>query len=119
MCARCKSRYWDTPLLRPLRMGRHTARRQALGRHRAGILELARGHGFAHVRLFGSVRRDEATRASDVDLLVAAGAGVSIFDQIELKSDLERLLRCGVDVVTDEGLHWLIRPQVLFEAVPL
>lgn len=119
LCARCKSRYWDTPLIRPLRTGRRKARRRALERQRAAVLELARRRGFEHIRLFGSVRRDEATSASDVDLLVAPTADASIFDQIELKSDLERLLRRKVDVVTDEGLHWLIRPQVLFEAIPL
>ena len=33
--------------------------------------------------------------------------------------DLERLLGCEVDVVTEEALHWYIHDQVLEEAVPL
>ncbi len=80
---------------------------------------MARKRGFEHIRIFGSVRRDDATRTSDVDLLVAATPRATLLSQIELKSDLEVLLHRRVDVVTDEELHWLFRPQVLFEATPL
>ncbi len=78
-----------------------------------------RKHRARNPRVFGSVVRSEATKRSDLDLLVDFDPGASAFDQIELKMDLERLLRRRVDVVEPAGLHWLIRPQVLFEAVPL
>jgi uncharacterized protein len=90
-----------------------------LAPHREAVIDLARRHGFDHVRVFGSVRRGEATKRSDVDLLVARRQGTSLLDRAALEIDLEGLLGRKVDVVTDEGLHWLIRPQVLFEAVPL
>ena len=86
---------------------------------RDAILEVAARRGFDHVRVFGSVRRREATSRSDVDLLVHARHGVSAFSRAGLVDDLQSLLGRRVDVVEDRGIHWLIRPQVMFEAVDL
>lgn len=80
---------------------------------------MARARGFSHVRVFGSVRRREATKTSDVDLLVDREESTSLLDRAALMTDLEEILQRKVDVVPEEGLHWLIRPQVLFEALPL
>jgi predicted nucleotidyltransferase len=68
-------------------------------------------------RVFGSVARNQATRTSDLDLLVDFDSGASVFDHAGLISDLEELFRRKVDVAEPAGLHWLVRPQVLFEAV--
>jgi predicted nucleotidyltransferase len=82
-------------------------------------LAAAQRRGFRHVRAFGSVRRSEATGTSDVDLLVDRDPGTSLLDRAALGLELERLLHRKVDVVPEESLHWLIRPQVMFEALPL
>jgi hypothetical protein len=71
------------------------------------------------VRVFGSVRRGQATDASDVDLLVRFRRGTDLFDQMRLEREFARLLGRDVDVVTEAGLHPLVRPQALFEAIPL
>ncbi len=41
------------------------------------------------------------------------------FSQGGLLADLEELLGCKVDIVTEEGLHWYIRDRMQNEAVPL
>ena len=69
--------------------------------------------------MFGSVVRNEARKSSDVDLLVKMERGRSLLDRIALKQELEDLLGCKVDVVTERALHWYIRDRVLEEAVPL
>jgi predicted nucleotidyltransferase len=71
------------------------------------------------VRVFGSVARSAATLKSDIDLLVEFDDGASAYDQVELVLDLQELLRRKVDVVEEGGLHWLVKPQVLHEAVAL
>lgn len=65
------------------------------------------------------MRRSEATRGSDVDLLADRSDGTSLLDRAALAEDLEGILGRHVDVVPEESLHWLARPQVLFEAVSL
>jgi uncharacterized protein len=83
------------------------------------ILQIAERHGARDVRVFGSVARGEATEHSDVDLLVSAGEETSPWFPAALVADLERLLSRKVDVVTEEGLYWLLRRRILQEARPL
>lgn len=82
---------------------------------RAEILALADSHGARNVRVFGSVARDDAER-HDVDFLVEMDKGRSLFDMGALLMDLQDLLSCEVDVVTDRGLRRRIRDDVLAEA---
>jgi uncharacterized protein len=88
-------------------------------RQRSDVLQIAARHGAHGVRVFGSVVRGEASEQSDVDFLVRLDAGRSLLDHIALIQDLEDLLGCRVDVVTERTLHRLVRDRVLAEAVPL
>lgn len=45
--------------------------------------------------------------------------GRSLLDQVGLIQDLEDLLGCRVDVITEAGLHWYIRDRVRKEAKAL
>ena len=92
---------------------------ELLKSHREEILRIAAGHGARHVRVFGSTVHDEAGPDSDVDVLVDLEPGRSLLDLGGLLMNLEELLGCRVDVVTEAGLHWYIRDRVLREAVPL
>jgi predicted nucleotidyltransferase len=83
------------------------------------ILRVAAKHGARNVRLFGSVVRGEAKESSDVDVLVKLDEDRSLLDHVALKQDLEDLLGCKVDVVTEGALHKLLRDRILQEAVPL
>jgi predicted nucleotidyltransferase len=86
---------------------------------REEILHIAAMHGARNVRVFGSTVRGTARPDSDIDFLVEFDPGRSLFDLGRLLMDLQDLLGCEVDVVTEQGLHWYIREQVLEEAVPL
>lgn len=86
---------------------------------REQILQITARHGAVNVRIFGSAARGEAGPGSDIDFLVEAGPGRSAFFPAGLQADLEDLLGCKVDVLTESGLHWYIRAQVLREARPL
>jgi predicted nucleotidyltransferase len=92
---------------------------QRLKANRAEILRLAEKHGASNVRLFGSLARGEAGPDSDVDLLVEMNERHTPFFPGGLIADLEDLLGCRVEVVTENGLHWYVRDRVLKEAVPL
>jgi predicted nucleotidyltransferase len=87
--------------------------------HKAAIAEIAARHGARQVRVFGSVARGEADEESDLDLLVAMEPGRGLFDMGALLIELEQLLGCSVDIVTEAGMHDAMRERVLREAVAL
>ncbi|MEW5988546.1 MAG: nucleotidyltransferase family protein [Chloroflexota bacterium] len=86
---------------------------------RAEILRITAGYGAHNVRVFGSLARGEGRPDSDLDLLVRLEPGRSLLDLIAIKQDLEDLLGCGVDVVTEAAFSPYIRDQVLNEAISL
>jgi uncharacterized protein len=86
---------------------------------REEILELANKHGALNVRIFGSVARNEAEPESDIDFLIDLGPNRTPWFPGGLIIDLENLLGCKVDVITEKGLKKRIRDRVLQEAVPL
>jgi uncharacterized protein len=92
---------------------------QILRAKREQVLNLARQHGAHHVRIFGSVARGDAGPSSDIDFLVEMEPGRSLLDLGGLLIDLQELLGCSVDVVTERGLKARIRARVLEEAIPL
>ena len=79
--------------------------------------ELMRDHRVSSILLFGSVARDEATAASDVDLLVAFKEPPGFDGYMALKFRLEELLGCRVDLVMDGALKPEARPVVEQEGI--
>jgi len=85
---------------------------------REQILRLAAKHGVSNVRVFGSVLHGQAGPHSDIDLLVD-GLENAAWGGGALLIELEALLGQRVDLLSPGDLHWLIRDEVLQEAVPL
>ena len=86
---------------------------------REEILVIAAAHGAGNLRLFGSAARGSGGPDSDVDILVDMEPGRSLLDHTALWQELEELLGCKVDVVSEKALHRHIRDHVLREALPL
>ena len=86
---------------------------------RAEILQTAAAHGARNIRVFGSRARGEAQAGSDLDLLITLEPGRSLLDLVAVKQDLEDLLGCSVDVVTDASLSPHLRDRVLRDVVEL
>ena len=69
--------------------------------------------------IFGSVARDEATDASDVDLLVEFEKGhpTGLFEFFGVSQFLEDALGCKVDLVMPDALRKEFKDEVLKEAI--
>ena len=87
--------------------------------HTATIRRLAAAHGVQRLRVFGSHARGDATGASDLDLLVDLGPERDLLDLAGFKLDVEELLGCRVDVVTEGALSPYLRDRILAEAKAL
>ena len=73
----------------------------------------------ANPRVFGSVLRGTDEDGSDLDLLVDALPGTTLFDLGELHDALESLLGIHVDLLTPMDLPSSFRDRVLAEALPV
>ena len=93
--------------------------KELLESRRNEILDLAGRYGAKNVRIFGSAARGEGGPASDVDLLVDMEKGRNLLDLVGLWQDLEELLGCRVDVITDGGMSPYLRERIYAEALPL
>ena len=93
---------------------------QLLQEKRQDILIIAAKHGAFNIRIFGSVARGEETEKSDIDFLVDYDLKqISPLFPGGLLMDLQDLLGCKVDIVTENGLSHLIKEKVLREAKSL
>jgi uncharacterized protein len=93
--------------------------KETVRQKREDIRRIAAHHGAANIRVFGSVARGEAKHDSDLDLLIDVGPRTSSWFPSGLILDLEKLLDCRVEVVTEKALNPELRDRVLSEAIPI
>ena len=82
--------------------------------HRERLKEM----GVRHLALFGSVVRDEATEASDVDVLVELDEGAGYFQFLDIQDYLQETLAVPkVDLVLRNSLFDDLKEEILRESV--
>ena len=87
--------------------------------HRIHIREITSRFAVKNPRIFGSVLHGKDTEGSDLDLLVDALPGTTLFDLGGLQIELEELLEIPVDLLTPGDLSRKFRDTVLAQACPL
>jgi len=90
-----------------------------LDMNRSAVREMASRFRTANPRVFGSVLHGTDRDSSDLDLLVDALPGATLFDLGGLQVELESLLGLRVDLLTPGDLPLKFRAQVLAEAQPI
>ncbi len=91
----------------------------ALDLKRAAVREAAGRFRAANPRVFGSALHGTDRDGSDLDLLVDALPGATLFDLGGLQVELEEMLGVRVDVLTPGDLAPTVRAEVLAEARPV
>ena len=91
----------------------------ALNLNRSAIRETVGRFRTENLRVFGSVLHGIDKDGSDLDLLVDALPGATLFDLGGLQVELEDLLGVHVDLLTPGDLPLKFHEQVLAEARPV
>lgn len=86
---------------------------------RIAVREAASRFHTANPRIFGSVLHGTDRDGGDLDLLVDALPGTTLFDLGGLQDELESLLGVHVDLLTPFDLPPKFRAKVLAEAKPI
>ena len=87
--------------------------------HRDAILNATKRFKVANPRVFGSVLHGTDTAESDLDLLVDALPGATLFDLGGFQDEIQELLGVKVDVLTPLDISVGFRAKVLSEAQPI
>jgi predicted nucleotidyltransferase len=90
-----------------------------LDANRIAVREAVARYRATNPRIFGSVLRGQDHEGSDIDLLVDALPGATLFDLGGLQEELQSLLGLRVDVLTPGDLPATFRVRVLAEAQPI
>ncbi len=81
------------------------------------IVPILKKNGVVKAGIFGSVARGEATKKSDVDVLIKFRGKKSLLDVVGLKLELEETIHRNVDVLTYKALHPALKDRILHEEV--
>ena len=77
--------------------------------------ELASRYGVSQLGLFGSYVRQQENESSDIDILVSFSRDVDLFDFVDLRELLEKILNSKVDLVMVSALKPAIGKRILEE----
>jgi uncharacterized protein len=88
----------------------------ALSSHRDAVREVVAQFRSANPRVFGSALSGADEEGSDLDILVDALPGATLFDLGGLHAELEELLGVPVDLLTPGDLPPKLREIILAEA---
>jgi len=92
---------------------------QALKGKREAVRAIIARFRAVNPRIFGSVLHGEDHESSDLDILVDALPGFTLFDLGGLQLELQDLLGVEVDLLTPTDLPPQFRAGVLAQAMPL
>ena len=88
----------------------------ALAQHRVAVREAAGRFRSANPRVFGSALHGADEEGGDLDILVDALPGATLFDLGALQVELEDLLGVPVDLLTPGDLPPRLREAILADA---
>jgi uncharacterized protein len=84
------------------------------------VMPILKRHAVKRASIFGSVARGTAKPGSDVDFLIEyKEKDKSLFDLVDLKSELEETLDRKVDLITYNSIYWRIRDIILAEQIEI
>jgi hypothetical protein len=76
----------------------------SIARHGSQVREILDRFRMRNPRVFGSVARGLDVEGSDLDLLVEAPPGATLYDFARAELELEHILGCKVEVLTRASL---------------
>ena len=91
----------------------------ALRKLKSRIVKILKKNDVVKAGIFGSYATGDATKRSDIDILMKFKGKKSLLDLSGLKIELEEQLKKKVDLVTYKYLHYRIKDRILEEEIRL
>lgn len=81
------------------------------------IIPILKRHDIVKAGIFGSFARGEATRKSDIDILIRFKGRKSLLDLAKVEIELEKKIKRKADVLTYDSINPLLKERILKEEV--
>jgi uncharacterized protein len=91
----------------------------SIAEHGDQVREILERAGMRNANVFGSTARGEDTDDSDLDLLMEAPPGTTLYDLARVELQLEGLLGCKVEVLTEGFLAPDVAENVEADLAPI
>jgi predicted nucleotidyltransferase len=91
----------------------------SLENNRSQVREVLQRFGMTNPRVFGSAARGEDTDRSDLDILIDAPPGTSLYDLAAVEVELETILGCKVEVLTKGFLASDVAERAEVDLLPI
>lgn len=91
----------------------------SIAENRDQVREILERFRMANPRIFGSAARGEDIDGSDLDILVEAPPGATLYDLAQVEIELESVLGCKVEVLTKGFLAPDVAENVRPDLTPL
>jgi len=92
---------------------------QELKKYQKLILPVLNRYSIKRAAIFGSAAKGTMTKDSDVDLLIEAGDGFTLFTMLKLEEEISALVKRKVDIVEYGALKSSIENEVLLSSISI
>lgn len=83
------------------------------------IIKILKKYNIKKAGIFGSYARGEQRKNSDVDILVKIPRNMGLIRFVHVKNELEDKVGIKIDLVSYDGIHPLLRNEILHSEVKL
>ena len=83
------------------------------------LIPILKKHGVSHASIFGSYARGEQTAESDLDILVDAPKGITLFGLAAIVVDLEDVIGKKIDIAQYNLLRPAFKDNILKEKIDI
>lgn len=83
------------------------------------IVPTLKKYGVKKAGIFGSYVRGEQKNRSDIDILIQPPKDMGLLGFVHVKHELEEKLKKKIDLVSYNGIHPLLKNQILKEEVKI
>ena len=91
----------------------------SMARHRDQVHSIPERFGMRDPKVFGSVARGDDPEGSDLDSLVEAPSGTTLYDLARVELELQTIFGCKVEVVTRTSLAPDVAENVEADLAPV
>jgi len=92
---------------------------QEIEKYKQLILPVLKRYLIKRAAIFGSLAKGRMKADSDVDLLIEASDGFTLFNMLKLEEEISELTKRKVDLVEFSALKTSIRAEVLSSAITI